>query len=360
MDFQDFIISPSMPSFDKWQLGEHLVKDVDKASVALLFVSDYRGAGFSGESLDFTPLRQELYKLSSGDFSISVCDFGDLISGKSQEDTHYVLQEFLSFCHYRKIIPVVIGGSSDLSFSLYSALDFQYKDLSYCQVSSSIALENHGEVLNERGFLSKIFSSKNFSVKNYHHIGYQRHLNEYKAVDLINEVNFDAIKLSKLMGDPGYIEPFVRHADLFTLDCNAVESTARAFSTAPQVNGLNRREILRVMKEVGMGTKLKSVGIFNPNIEQGGKLNNQLLAQMIWYLLEGIDIMHSHPKTRNYETFIVMNGENSYTFKRDVFAGLWYFGENIDVNECLPCSEQDYIEAKAGSLNKRLARWLNM
>jgi hypothetical protein len=47
--------------------------------------------------------------------------------------------------------------------------------------------------------LSKIFGAKTFSIKNYHHLGYQKHLNEADSVRLIKEVEFDIIRLAEMM-----------------------------------------------------------------------------------------------------------------------------------------------------------------
>ena len=79
------------------------------------------------EILDFRNVRTELYRLSKLDFEIPICDLGDLISGKSHQDSHYILQEVLSMCHYKNAIPVIIGGSNDLAFSLFSTLNFHQK-----------------------------------------------------------------------------------------------------------------------------------------------------------------------------------------------------------------------------------------
>jgi hypothetical protein len=102
-----------------------------------------------------------------------------------------------------------------------------------------------------------------------------------------------------MMGNTDRIEPFFRRADLVTLNCDAVESFAEPFSVNPQINGLNRREICAVMKEIGLGENLKMAGIFNFNADAENILNHQLLAQMLWYLLEGIDIQKTHPKNEN-------------------------------------------------------------
>jgi hypothetical protein len=77
----------------------------------------------------------------------------------------------------------------------------------------------------------------------------------------MKSVEFDVIRLAEMMGNTDRIEPFFRRADLVTLNCDAVESFAEPFSVNPQINGLNRREICAVMKEIGLGENLKMAGI---------------------------------------------------------------------------------------------------
>ncbi|MDF2553707.1 MAG: arginase [Chryseobacterium sp.] len=355
MDFEDFIISPRNFRTENWQIGNQITKEIKEDSIVLLFVSDYRGANGDAEVQDFTAIRREFYKLSKLDFEIPVVDLGDLVSGKSVEDSHYILQEVLSACHYKRAIPVIIGGSNDFAFSLFSGLNFHQKNINYTQISNVISLKQ-GEGIDEHTFLSKILGSKNFSIKNYHHLGYQKHLNESDSVKLIKEVEFDIVRLAEMMNSTERTEPFFRKADLVTVNCDAIESFSDAFSMNPQVNGLNRREICAYMKEIGLSENLKSVGIFNYNIYSENQLNHQLLAQMIWYLIEGINIQHSHPKERQYEMFYVLIEDRQYAFKRDTFSNLWYFGDDENIENCIPCSRKDFDEAKKGWLSSRFTK----
>jgi arginase family enzyme len=359
MNIEDFIIPAPKIKTENWQIGNFIKSEILENSIILLFVSDFRGANGTGESQDFRKVRKQFYRLSHLQLETPICDLGDLISGKTIEDTHYVLQEVLSLCHYKNAIPVVIGGSNDLAFSLFSALNFHQKNVNYTQINSKIDLGDQEELLSEKNFLTKILSSKNLSVENYHHLGYQKHLNPEESVNIIKEVDFDIIRLAEMMNATEKAEPFFRRANLVTVNCDAIESFAENFSIHPQVNGLNRREICAYMQEIGLGENLKSIGIFNFNFEAENNLNHQLLAQMIWYLILGIDLEKSHPKERFFETFHVMVKEENYIFKRDAFKNLWYFGENEKIDNCLPCSHLDYEAAKKGNLNERFLNFLN-
>jgi len=261
MNFEDFIIPPRKVRTENWQIGDKITSEIKEDSIVLLFLSDYRGANGDADSQEFTQIRREFYKLSQLDFDIPIVDLGDLVSGKTPQDSHYILQEVLSACHFKHAIPIVIGGSNDFAFSLFSALSFHQKDINYTQISNVVSLKQDEEI-HESNFLSKILGSKNFSIKNYHHLGYQKHLNESDSVKLIKEVQFDIIRLAEMMNSTEKTEPYFRKADLVTINCDAVESFNEAFSINPQVNGLNKREVCAYMKEIGLGEKLKSVGIF--------------------------------------------------------------------------------------------------
>lgn len=358
MDFGDFIIPPTRELYEQWQLGALLSDEIEEGGLALLWVSDYRGVEGSAEILDFSMLREQLFTLSASDFELPICDLGDLVSGKTLEDTHYALQEVLLICHHKNAIPIVIGGGNDLSFSLFAALNQYQSEVNYTQISNVIALQNPNEPLSEDNFLAKIFSSKNFSVKQYNHLGYQKHLNDVEQVKLMKDLGFDTLRLAEMMNGTERCEPYFRRADLVTINTDSVESFGKPFSIHPQINGLNRREVCAYMKEVGLGENLKSVGLFNLNIEKLGVLNGQLLSQMLWYLIEGINIQKSHPKEKTFDTFWVMVEDKEYAFHRDAFSGLWYFGEGTNVEEWLPCSAEAYEMAKRGVLNMLLMKYL--
>lgn len=356
MNFEDFIIEPQPIKTESWQIGSKIMREIPESGLALLFVSDFRGAGRSAKMLDFSMVRRNFYHLSGYDFDIPIADLGDLVSGRTPQDTHYILQEVASACFQKNTVPIVVGGSNDFAYSLFSALNLHQENVNYTQISNTVSLANDGEDLDEKNYLVRILGSKNFSLKNFHLLGYQKHLNELDSVKLIKEVEFDIIRLASMMNSTEKAEPFFRKADLVTVNCDAVESFSDAFSLHPQINGLNRREICAYMKEAGMSENLKAAAVFNFNFESDNPLNHQLLSQMLWYLLEGVNIRKSHPEERHYETYYVMVGEQNYTFKRDSFTNLWYFGDDEDIENCVPCSREDFDMAKKGYLDRRFSK----
>lgn len=356
MNIEDFIIPSKEAKYKKWQLGKRLSSDYWRSDIMLIWVSDYRGAGMGFKVQNFEPVRRELYSLSDSEIQLSICDLGCLVSGKIMADTQYILEEILLSCHQRGVIPIVVGGSNDLAYSMFSALNAYQKEVVYTQISNMIALWEDGGEINDRNYLSKIIDNYHFKIDKIHLLGYQRHYGRGAFLEVLRDMNFDALPLSEMMNGTSRAEPFFRRADLVTLNCDAVESFNSPFSVNPQVNGLNKREICAYMREIGLGERIKSVGIFNYNFEAKNPLNHQLLAQMIWYLLEGINIRKTHPLEKEFETYFVMFQGQTHTFHKDIFRNLWYFGHAEDPEQWLACSVEDFHNAKNGILNNRFLK----
>ncbi|MDY3520159.1 formimidoylglutamase [Riemerella anatipestifer] len=354
MTIEEIVKPFPLGDYKPWQLGSLVCSEIKEGGVVLLFCSDDRGAGGSAVAKDFSAVRKCLYQLSKNDFGFPICDLGDLISGKSLEDTQYIVAEIVSKCIAEGALPIIIGGSNDLALSLYTAVKNHKEKISYTQINSFIHLEDVKESINERNFVSKILSEP--SLKNYYHLGYQKHLNEPHSVSVLKEIDFEVLRLADMMNSTDLAEPFLRRAEVVSLSADAVESFSGEFSFHAQVNGLNKREICAYMKEIGLGENLRAFGLFNVNIEASHLIYNQLIAQMIWYFLEGLSIQKTHPRERQYENYLVVINNQDYTFKRDTFSGLWYFGNNNDILKCLPCAEKDYHNAKKGLLNPRFLK----
>lgn len=353
MNFSDVLIPASGISAEQWQLGYRISKELHPGGVALIFASDFRGAGLGGGLCNFSTIRENLYRLSCADFEIPISDLGDLRTGQSSEDTHYILQEVLLTCIRQKALPVIVGGSEDLSYPLCKAVCSIREETSYTHISSKVSLKAEDGMLSSGNFFHRILGGKEFSLKNVHLLGLQSYLNDWESVALLADIGVDAVRLSEMAGSPERCEPYFRRADLVTISCDAVESFCGEFSIHPQVNGLGRREVCAYMKEAGLSENLKAAGVFNFNFFSENTLNHQLLAQMIWHLIEGINIRRTHPQEKNFETYYVLVGDNEYAFHKEVFSGLWYFGNSMDEGQWLPCSRMDFEDAKRGFIKPK-------
>lgn len=160
MNLEDIIIPPKKIKTEPWQLGSVMAHEIPEGGVLLVFCSDYRGGKGNAAAKNFDLVREELYQLSQFDLEIPIADLGDIISGKSLQDTHYIIQEILSACLYKNTIPVLVGGGNDLSMAMIHALNFHQKNIKYTQINNKIELSKEGKRFRKRIFYRKFLIPK--------------------------------------------------------------------------------------------------------------------------------------------------------------------------------------------------------
>ena len=97
--------------------------NLENISIAILCVNENRGANLSNEEHSFDTFRKTLYSLYPGNWNKGIADLGDVLIGNETSDTYFVLKTICSQLIKQKIIPLVIGGSQDLTYAIYRAFD---------------------------------------------------------------------------------------------------------------------------------------------------------------------------------------------------------------------------------------------
>ena len=82
------------------------------------------------------PSEKNCTALHQGNWQSSIADLGDIIAGNSLEDTFFALQKVASKLIKKGIIPIVIGGSQDLTYPLYRAYDNQEQMVNLVSIDS--------------------------------------------------------------------------------------------------------------------------------------------------------------------------------------------------------------------------------
>ncbi|HEY4617916.1 MAG TPA: arginase, partial [Flavobacterium sp.] len=110
------------------QLGSKIVfhtdkqfPDLNKINIAIIGVLENRGNATATADVDLLAIREELYSMYPGNWDASIADLGNILAGNSADDTYFALRKIVSDLIKKKIIPIVIGGSQDLTFALYRA-----------------------------------------------------------------------------------------------------------------------------------------------------------------------------------------------------------------------------------------------
>src|SRR5688572_4532377 len=121
-------------SFKDYQFGtlfsiynsEDNFPELDGVNLAIVGVTEERNAvNNSGCKSAPDAVRAYLYKLYGGSFEVKVADLGNIHPGHSTEDTYFALRTTIDHLIRKNIVPIIIGGSQDLSYPQFLG----YKDL---------------------------------------------------------------------------------------------------------------------------------------------------------------------------------------------------------------------------------------
>jgi arginase family enzyme len=327
--------------------------DIDKARMAVIGVLENRGMGNYLEAVDLTPIRKELYSLFPGNWNVSIADLGDIEAGNSVDDTSFALREVISALLKKNIIPIVIGGSQDLTYALYRAYDKLEQMVNLVTIDSRFDFGKEEESISANSYMTKIIVDEPNNLFNYSNIGYQTYFNSQEEIDLIEKLFFDAYRLGEVSNNISIAEPVFRDADVVSLDLTSVKSADSGNFTIFTPNGFNGKEICALARYSGISDKVSLFGIFNHNSNAQEAV---LTAQVIWYFIEGYHYRsNEYPfgSREHYLKYIVPSEDEELVFFKSNKSDRWWIeiphistGNNkLKKNTLLPCSYEEYLAA---------------
>ena len=329
---------------------------IAKGSVVILFVPEYRGSceNKSHDDDQIRSIRKSFYELYLGNWTHNLVDIGTLNPGKELSDTYYALTAVLKEILAYKAIPLIIGGSQDLTYYQYRAFDETESMVNMVSIDYGFDLGDSKEDLHNHNYLSHCIVNKPYNLFNHSTLGYQTYYNDQDAIDLLDRLFFETYRLGELIDDLKNVEPILRDATLASIDCNSI----RSLSLNNQINmpnGFNEREICQILRYVGIGERIKSLGIFEIN-KQNNPLFNELVAQMMWYFIEGYNVRMDEKIDINnpdFTRFTVPVDQDDLIFYKSELSNRWWIeipysnnqNNKLRQNTLLACSKYDYLEA---------------
>lgn len=154
---------------------------LDKVNIAIIGVTENRGNQNHLPEVELTKVRQNLYNLFPGNWSLTIADLGDILKGDSPDDTYFALQKIITTLIKRKIIPIIIGGSRTLTYAMYRAYDNLEQMVNLVSIDSKFDLGKDDNVLSN-SYLSKMIVNEPNNLFNYSNIGYQTYYNSQEEI----------------------------------------------------------------------------------------------------------------------------------------------------------------------------------
>ncbi|MEM9000144.1 MAG: formimidoylglutamase [Bacteroidota bacterium] len=343
-------------------LGKNIFKHTPKkglpvfanATVAIFGVLESRNAfEKKTEKLDVDGIRVQLYRLMVGNWNSTIIDIGDIEEGESVEDTYFVVKEIVAGLLEENIIPIILGATQDITFPAYRAFDNIVNMVNLVSIDSRFDFGEDDELISSHSYMSKIITDKPNNLHNFSNIGYQSYFNAQEEVDLMERLFFDAYRLGEIASNIALAEPVLRNAHMVSLDARAVRASEMGLSSNFSPNGLTGREVCAIARYAGISDKVRLFGIYEM---ENSSLSFQLVAQIIWYFIEGLSFRITElPDSKNddFTKFTVPTDTEELTFYKSHVTERWWvevlsiLPEHTKTNSValLPCTEQDYLDA---------------
>lgn len=344
---------------------ENGVPNIEKIDIAIIGVPENRNdINYIGEEINLSEIRKSFYTLYPGNWSIKIADFGDLAPGESIEDTYQNLTSLVSYFVKNNIIPLIIGGSQDLTYANYRAYDDFKKTINIVNVDSNFDLGDSSKPIKNNSYLGKIILEEPHNLFNYTTIGYQTYYNSQIEIDLMEKLYFEAYRLGEVRNNINSVEPVMRDADIVTIDLRSIKSSELSSRQKLSPNGFDGNEICSISRYAGISNKVSSFGIFEYKSSNEDEITEMLIAQILWYFIEGVNcriIDDDFKNISNFQKFSVIVQKYELVFYRNVKTSRWWIeipnsskkDTKLKEHSLLPCTNDDYQNANEGIIPER-------
>ena len=166
--------------------------------------------------------------------------------------------------------------------------------------------------------------------------------------------------MGEVCNNPTIAEPVFRDADLVSIDLSSVKSSCSGNFVTFVPNGFSGKEICSLSRYAGISDKVSSFGVFN---HKSAKQESVLIAQIIWYFVEGFHFRsNEYPfgTKDNYIKYIVTLEDELVFYKSNITERWWIEipfismqNNKLKKSTLLPCMYEDYLAACAGEVPER-------
>src|SRR5258705_12920318 len=273
----------------KFHMADQGFPSLDGIDIAIIGVTENRGAvNNSGCSEAAAPVREKFYALKKWNHNYRIADLGNLKSGLELNDTYAALATVISDLIKNDIMPIIVGGSQDLTYGQYMAYVNLQQTVNITAVDCNFDLGRTEDKINSNSYLGKIILHEPNYLFNFSNLGYQSYFAGFESVELMKRLFFDVYRLGEVQANVEEAEPVVRNADILSFDISSVRQSDAPANSNATPNGFYGEEVCRVARYAGMSDKLSTAGFYeiNPLLDSNHQTSH-LVAQMLWYLVDG-------------------------------------------------------------------------
>ena len=340
--------------------------EITKDTLVIIGVPENRGdVNYLGEVLNFDAVRKSFYELYPGNWMNPIVDVGDVAPGETVSDTYFALKQFMAEAIKLEATPIILGGSHDLTYAMYRAYDNLDQMVDLVCVDSKFDLRDSSEGIRNNSYLNNIVVDEPNNLINFTNLGFQTYYNSQEEIDLIERLYFESYRLGTVCNDLSLVEPITRDADIVSFDVTSIQASEISKGVGyKSPNGFNGKEACAISRYAGLSNKVSSFGLFelNNKLSDSGSM---LLAQIVWYFVEGVHcriIEPSFHSDENFKKYIVPSQDFDLVFYESLVSKRWWvkLPEDQERNNIykrlslLSCTQEDYLVACDQQIPERI------
>ena len=332
--------------------------DWEEADIVIVGCGEWRGDNRDAAYNDAPDvIREELYKLYSWHPALKIADAGNIRQGNTVDDTRAALRTVLHELHLAGKTVIVLGGSHDLTIQQYDAFRKSEQMINATVTDMLIDLDET-EGITSHGFLMNMLTDQPNFIGHYSHIGFQSYYTHPRMLETLDKLRFDFYRLGKVREHIEDMEPVLRTSNLFSFDISAVKYCDAPVNINGSPNGFTGDEACMLTRYAGMSDNLSSFGIYGYNAKNDThNMTARLIAQMIWYFIDGYVIRKSEAHLTEKDEFLVFHvsfTDNDTVFLKSKRTSRWWM--RLPNQSYVPCSYNDYLSASNDEIPERWLR----
>ena len=341
------------------------IPDLDDVQIAIIGVQEHRhDVNYMGADISFDSIRKTLYGLFPGNWSTVIADLGDIEPGESVEDTYFAIRTAITVLVEKNIIPIILGGSQDLTYANYRAYDSVMPMINIVNIDTNFDLGDANLPIRNTSYVGKIIVEEPYNLFNYSTIGYQTYFNSQEEIDLMEKLYFEAYRLGDISSEITKVEPLLRDAHIVSIDLKSIRAAELSDNQKYSPNGFSGKEICAISRYAGISNKVSSFGIYEYKNSKNDNATSMLLAQMIWYFVEGVNCRvkdDDFSNDRQFQKYNVLVDSDELIFYKSLKTGRWWIeipflpdvNNKLKKHTLLPCMHDDYVLATQGEVPER-------
>lgn len=342
-------------SIKKFDISENI--DISNFDIALLGINDNTNTS--------NLLRKELYNLYLP-LNSKIIDLGNIKATNNQNENLDNLYKVLCYLNNKHIKLILFGANELYNISFFK--NFEKNKLEYNGLIVDSKIDFNPTLHISPDSYLNYFAQTNKPFSNFHIIGIQNYLTNYKYLKILKELGFIAKRLSQVTNKINEVEPIFRTSHFVSIDIASVKASDAPGCKKTSPNGFTANEICQLGFYSGLSENIQffTLNGIEPNIDVNNT-TSKLSAQIIWHFIEAYYIKkevesNSDQNIREYYVKLLPKNKNEIEikFSNCINTNRWWFSViNMQNLNNLACTQTDYELAKKNIISERIIKCIN-